>query len=265
VQPSSSASPRIADYALLSNCQTAALVSRAGSVDWLTTSRFDSASVFGRLLDPSAGHWSIAPSGQWTSTRRYLPETLVLETTFELPTGRLRLLDAMLVGFRDRGHALGINSPRVLIRQVTCLEGRVDVIQEFAPRPEYGLVHPLLAPVDGGLVARGGSEVAVLSAPVALEVDGSTARSTWTMQAPQTVSFVVHCGQSWEVQPEIWTQQRSVDHLDDTIAAWRSWSALHQRYEGPWRELVHTSGRVLQGLTFRPTGAIVAAATTSLP
>jgi GH15 family glucan-1,4-alpha-glucosidase len=153
----------------------------------------------------------------------------------------------------------------VFVRQLTCLEGSVNVTQEFAPRPEYGLVRPLLAAVEGGLVARGGADVAVLSAPVALETDRSAARSTWTLEAPRTVSFALQSSRSWEVQPVVWSQQRIVDHLEDTIAAWRTWSALHQRYDGPWRDLVHHSGRVLQALTFRPTGAIVAAPTTSLP
>ncbi len=261
----SSSSPNIAEYALLSNSHTAALVTRSGSIDWLCAPRFDGSSIFGRLLDPTAGHWLLGPVGSSTITRRYLPETMVVETTFETPTGKLQLVDAMLVGYRERGHHLGMDSPPVLVRQLTCLEGRVDMVQEFAPRPEYGLVHPLLAPVNGGLVARGGADVIILSAPVALSVDGSTARAAWTLEASHSVSFALQCGRSWDAQPETWSQQRIVDHLDDTLAAWRSWSALHQRYEGPWRELVHHSGRVLQGLTFRPTSAIVAAPTTSLP
>ena len=265
MQTNSSTAPRIADYALLSDCHTAALVGRSGSVDWLCASRFDGSSIFGSLLDRAAGHWSLAPAGQSTVSRRYLPETMVLETTFQLSAGILRVVDAMLVGYGERGHQLGIDSPGVLVRQLACLVGRVEVIQEFAPRPEYGLVHPLLTPVDGGVVARGGADVAVLSSPIGLRIDGSTARSAWTLEAPQTVSFALQCSRSWEVQPAIWSQQRIVDHLDDSITAWRSWSALHQRYEGPWRDLVHHSGRVLQALTFRPTGAIVAAPTTSLP
>src|SRR5215472_16182762 len=139
---SSVSEPSIADYALLADCRSAALVSRFGSVDWLCAPRFDGASVFGRLLDPAAGHWSLTPGGGAQISRRYLPETMVMETTFRVPTGTLRLVDAMLVGYGERGHDLGRGSPGVLVRQLTCLEGRVDVIHEFAPRPEYGLVHP---------------------------------------------------------------------------------------------------------------------------
>ncbi len=267
--PSNNASPRIADYALLSNCHTAALVSRNGSVDWLCAPRFDSPSILGRLLDAGAGHWSLRPRAArttaFTVTRRYLPETMVLETTFQGPNGTLRLVDALLVGLGKRGHQLGIDSPSVLARQLTCLEGRVDVVLEFAPRPEYGLVQPLCALIVGGVVARGGAHVAVLSSPVDLQVDGAMVRAVCTLESSQTLAFAAQGSQTWEVQPETWSQKRIVDHLEDTIAAWTSWSALHQHYEGPWRELVHHSGRVLQALSFRPTSAIVAAPTTSLP
>jgi alpha,alpha-trehalase len=257
--------PSIADYALLSDCHSAALVSRFGSIDWLCAPRFDSASVLGRLLDPTAGHWSLTPEGVALITRRYLPETMVMETTFKVPTGTLRVVDAMLAGYGERGHDLGRASPGVLVRELTCLEGSVNVIHEFTPRPEYGLVHPLLTRVEGGVIARGGADVAVLSSPIPLDMDGSTAGAAWRLEAPRTVAFALECSRSSEPQPGIWSQQRIVDHLEDTIAAWRSWSALHQRYDGPWRDLVHHSGRVLQALTFRPTGAIVAAPTTSLP
>src|SRR5262249_30171791 len=157
------------------------------------------------------------------------------------PTGTLRLVDALLIGHGKRGHQLGIDSPSMVVRQLTCLDGRVDVELEFAPRPEYGLVHPLFTRVDGGLVARGGAHFAVLSSPVDVQVDDSSVRATWTVEASETLAFALQCSQSWEVQPEAWSQQRIVDRLEDTIDAWRSWSALHQHYEGPWRELVHHS------------------------
>jgi hypothetical protein len=189
---------------------------------------------------------------------------MALETTFRTPTGVLRLVDALLVGAGERGHDLGRASPGVLVRQLTCLDGNIHLEMEFAPRPEYGLVRPLIAPVPGGLLARGGADVLVLSAPVPLDAESPTALVCLALEAGQTLGFALESSRSWEPVPATWSQRQIADRLEDTITAWRSWSALHQRYEGPWRELVHHSGRVLQALTFRPTGAIVAAPTTSL-
>ncbi len=254
----------IADYALLSDCRSAALVSRAGSVDWLCLPRFDAPSVFARLLDDEGGHWSIGVPGA-SATRRYAEATMALETTFEAADGTAVLTDAMAVGRNDRGHDLSAGSPGALLRRVTCTAGEVEVAVEYAPRPEYGLIHPLLHPVGGGLVSRGGAEVLALSSPVGLAVDGATASARLTLRAGESACFAQHHAKSWEPAPSIWTQAEIAQRLDDTLEGWRSWSAMHQAYDGPWRELVHHSGRVLQALTFQPTGAIVAAATTSLP
>jgi alpha,alpha-trehalase len=255
----------IGDYALLSDCRSAALVGRDGSVDWLCFPRFDGPSVFARLLDDDAGHFSVRPAGEFAVTRRYLDQTMVLATTFTTATGVAVLTDALAVGRNDRGHALGAGSPGVLLRRVACTEGTVELELEYAPRPEYGLIHPILTPVEGGLAARGGADVLVLSAPVALAVDGATASARFTLRAGESAAFALAHASSWEAQPAAWAQDEIAARLDDTIEGWRSWSAMHQAYEGPWRELVHHSGRVLQALTFEPTGAIVAAPTTSLP
>ncbi|HZD02442.1 MAG TPA: glycoside hydrolase family 15 protein [Actinomycetes bacterium] len=255
----------IADYALLSDCRSAALVSRDGSVDWLCVPRFDSPSVFARLLDEQAGHFSIQPAGQARVTRRYLDQTMVLETTFRTPTGTLVLVDAMALGRDDRSHDLGAGSPGVLLRRLDCTGGHVTVQVTYAPRPEYGLIHPLLAQAGGGLVSRGGAEVLALSTPVPLEVSASTATATIGLRAGQTAAFALRHARRWEPPPPLWDQDEIAGRLAGTVEGWRSWSAMHQAYEGPWRELVHHSGRVLQALTFQPTGAIVAAPTTSLP
>jgi alpha,alpha-trehalase len=255
----------IAEYALLSDCRSAALVSRGGSVDWLCLPRFDGASVFGRLLDERAGHFWIRPVGEATVTRRYLDQTMVLETTFRTATGTVVVVDAMALGRHDRGHGLGAGSPGALLRRLRCTDGHVTVEVSYAPRPEYGLVHPLLIQADGGVVSRGGADVLALSAPLPLEVAGSTATAKLTLRAGQAIGFALHHARRWEPPPPRWGQDEIVRWLDDTIGAWRSWSRLHQTFEGPWRELVHHSGRVLQALTFQPTGAIVAAPTTSLP
>ncbi len=152
----------IAEYALLSDCHSAALVHRDGSVDWLCFPRFDSPSVFGRLLDASAGHWSIRPMGKADVTRRYLPETMVLETTFRTATGTAVLVDALAVGRNERGHELGADAPSALLRRVTGMDGTVEFAVEYAPRPEYGLIYPVLEPVAEGVVGRGGADVLAL-------------------------------------------------------------------------------------------------------
>ena len=141
----------IADYALLSDCHSAALVSRAGSIDWLCFPRFDSPSVFGRILDDEAGHWSIHPTADAEVTRRYIDDTMILETTFRTATGTAVLVDALAVGRNERGHSLGADAPSALLRQITGTSGAAEIVLSYAPRPEYGLVYPLFDPVDGGL------------------------------------------------------------------------------------------------------------------
>jgi GH15 family glucan-1,4-alpha-glucosidase len=255
----------IADYALVSDCHSAALISRDGSVDWLCFPRFDSRSVFARLLDASAGSWSIRPAGAAEISRRYVERSMVLETTFRTATGSVTLVDALAIGRNERGHELGAESPGVLLRQVTGTGGEVTLELEYTPRPEYGLIVPLLAPIAGGVAARGGADVLVLSSPVALVVEGSVARAEFRVRAGERIGFALHHCMSWEQAPEPWAQETIRSRLEDTLMGWRTWSSLHQAYEGPWRELVHHSGCVLQALTFQPTGAIVAAPTTSLP
>jgi GH15 family glucan-1,4-alpha-glucosidase len=253
----------IAAHAFLSDCHSAALVTKDGSVDWLCFPRFDSPSVFGRLLDEHAGHWSIRPVGDYTATRRYLDRTLVLETRFQTPTGVLELTDALAVGPDNRGHALGKGAPHLLIRSVICVAGTIEIHVEYAPRPEYGLPRPLLSHIDGGVTARGGAEWLVLSAPVPTRLDASTATARVTLHAGETRRFALHRSTLEEQPAHIWTSDEIAERLGATVAAWRSWSDLHQTYDGPWSELVLHSGRVLQALTFQPSGAIVAAATTS--
>lgn len=253
----------IGDYALLSDCQTAALVSRDGSVDWLCLPHFDSRATFARLLGPEAGHWSIRPTDPYDTQRRYLDRTLVLRTDFRMDSGAVSVTDALASGLNERGHDLGTDAPHLLLRVVECTEGRADMEVEFAPRPEYGLVKPLLVPTPGGVWCRGGPDTLGLCSPVPLELS-ATARCRIGLNAGETAAFAlqqVPAGRS----PDLLAQDAILTQLEDTVRGWRSWSELHQSYEGPWADLVQHSGRVLQGLTFQPTGAIVAAPTTSLP
>jgi GH15 family glucan-1,4-alpha-glucosidase len=255
----------ISDYALLSDCHSAGLVGLNGSVDWLCFPRFDGPSVFGRLLDPAAGHFSIRPARQVVTTRSYVDRTMVIETRFTTESGRATLFDAMAVGENDRGHELGKHSPRVLLRRVICEDGEVEIIVDYSPRPEYGLIQPLLYQVDGGISARGGADLLMLSSSEVLEITGSSARGRIKLGAGGSASFALAHRHSWMPASEVWTEAMVQSRLEDTIQAWRTWSDIHQGYEGPWRGLVRHSGRVLQALTYAPTGAIVASATTSLP
>jgi GH15 family glucan-1,4-alpha-glucosidase len=255
----------IAHHGLLSDRHSTALIDRSGSVEWLSFPRFDSPSVLGRLLGSDAGHWSITPSGEWRSTRRYVDRTLVLETTFTAATGVLVLTDLLALGPNNGGHRLGINVPHLLVRRLSCTSGRAEVDISYAPRPEYGLIVPLLAHVDGGVTARGGAEWLVLTSPVSLDLERGIARGRVSLEPGQTVHLALHRSTLEQTPAHVWSEEELAKTVDATIADWRSWSDLHQSYDGPWRDLVQCSGRVLQGLSFQPSGAIVAAATTSLP
>src|SRR2546430_1244242 len=187
----------IADHALRSDCRSAALVNRAGFVDWLCFPRFDGPSVFARLLDEQAGHWSICTVGATEVSRRYIERTMALETTFRTPTGSAVLVDAMAIGRNERGHELGVDSPGIVLRSVSCQSGTVEIELEYAPRFEYGLIFPLLRPIQGGIVARGGADVLVLSSPMVLTIEGSIARARFTLHAGEQASFALQHRASW--------------------------------------------------------------------
>ena len=148
----------IGDYALLSDCQTAALVGRDGSVDWYCPPRFDSPSVFARLLDGEGGHWSIRPAGDYEAGRAYLGDTMVLRTEFAVRGGRVALTDALALEEGARGHEIGRRSPHTLLRRLGGLEGEVEMELAFVPRLEYALTEPLLPVEESGteVIARAG-------------------------------------------------------------------------------------------------------------
>jgi alpha,alpha-trehalase len=257
----------IADYGLLADCNSAALVDRYGSIDWLCLPRYDSASIFARILDPAAGHWFIRPAGSFSTERRYLPGTLVIETTFTTDTGVVRLTDAMAFAQGQRGHELGYDAPHEVLRSVACASGSVELEMELAPRPEYGLYRPLVRLLGDGARTFGGTSPVRLRTDVALEVDGeSTMRASFMLAAGEDTGFALR----WlpveaQTSPEPTAVDEVTERIADTAEAWRSWEAEHDIYQDPYRDLVRHSSRVLKGLTYRPTGAIVAAPTTSLP
>ena len=178
----------IADYALLSNCRSAALVSRAGSVDWLCFPRFDSTSLFARLLDPHAGHFSLCAVDCLHISRRYRENSLVLETTFETNQGTCRLTDAMAFAKGKRGHELGEDSPAVLLRSVECLKGSVELRLHFAPKPEFGPIEPLLVEGQGGIFGRGGASVLFLSITTPYVFRDGYVESTFTLRRSSPIT-----------------------------------------------------------------------------
>ncbi len=193
---------------------------------------------------------------------------MVLETTLHTPTGSVTITDALAMGSGNRGHELGKGAPHVLLRRATCTEGRVDLSMEYVPRPAYGLKHPSLEPVDGGMTDSGSADGLVLSTSVALTLDQDRAAASGRFQLVQgeSMGFALHYGNQAEgSSARVWSPSEIRARLEDTVAGWRSWSELHQAYVGPWQDMVRHSGRVLQSLSFAPTGAICAAATTSLP
>ena len=241
----------IGDYGLLADCNSAALVSREGSIDWLCMPRYDSPSVFARILDPDAGHWSIRPAGDFEVGRRYLPGTLVVETTFTTATGVVRLVDAMAFAEGQRHHDLGSDAPHELLRMVEGVEGTVEFELELAPRGEYGLVRPLFRQVDGGGRTFGGPNQIAVSAGVPTEVSGSTMRARFAVSAGEQVDFGLHWAAVESPAPMPCPPERVAARIEDTVEGWRSWEAEHDIYEGPHRELVRLSSRVLKGLSYR--------------
>ena len=256
--------PLIGDYAFLSDCTSAALVDRDGSVDWWCVPRFDSPSVFGRLLDPAAGHWNLTPSGAFESAREYVPDSLVLRTVFRTATGVVEVSDALAFAPGARGHEIGVDSPHVLLRRVVGVSGVVDLTSELAPRMEYGRTTPHLRGDGRRVDARGGPVRLVCTGPADWVCSDGTARAVFTLSAGGTAEFRLSYSPTYGTAPQAGSADGQPS-VQDTTQAWQSWAAQHTTYDGAYPEQVRRSSLVLQGLTYRPSGAVVAAATTSLP
>jgi GH15 family glucan-1,4-alpha-glucosidase len=246
--------PRIEDYALLGDLQTAALVSSAGSIDWLCCPRFDSAACFAALLgDEANGRWLLAPAAaDATTTRRYVDDTLILETTWETGDGVVRVVDFM----PPRGEA-----PEV-VRIVEGVRGRVEMRSELVIRFDYGRIVPWVRRLDGDIrLAIAGPDALCLRTPVEVRGEDMKTVASFTVAEGRRVPFVLTWYPSFrdlpvEVDPE--------DALLETTEFWREWIG-RCRYEGDGHDSVHRSLIVLKALTYAPTGGIVAAPTTSLP
>lgn len=247
--------PRIEDYALIGDLQTAALVGRNGSVDWLCLPRFDSGACFAALLGTEDnGHWRIAPQGADACTRRgYAGDSLVLETYWETRTGTVKVIDFMPQ--RDR-------EPDVM-RIVEGVSGTVEMSSVIRLRFDFGSVVPWMRRSQGHRVAVAGPDSAWLRSEPPVKTWGQqfSTCSSFTVSAGEQVAFVLTWHPSHSPRPEL---VDPFEALENTLADWADWSA-RCRYRGPYREAVIRSLITLKALTFGPTGGIVAAPTTSLP
>jgi GH15 family glucan-1,4-alpha-glucosidase len=265
--------PGIGSYGFLSDCHTAALVSFSGSVEWLCLPRFDSPSVFAALLDRGAGHFSLRPGGVIVPiSRRYEPGTLVVETTWVTDTGWVVVKDALTIadwasgggedGDRpDTGH----ESDRSLLRTMTCIDGEVEMEMECLPRFAYGLDDATWTGGElGEAVAHADDETTLhLTSDMELSIDGGAVRGTVRLREDET-GF---CALSWS-EGELGgprSAPEALERLDSTEEFWRQWLRGGKFPDHPWRIHLQRSALVLKGLTYTPTGAILAAATTSLP
>jgi GH15 family glucan-1,4-alpha-glucosidase len=245
--------PVLEDYALLGDRRTAALVSRAGSVDWWCTPRFDSPACFAALLGtPEHGHFSIAPTATVVDTGRlYRPGTMVLETEYETQSGMVRVVDCLALG-----HARPL-----LVRIVEGISGSVEMAVELVARFDYGLVVPWVRRVDGRWRAIAGPEGLELYTPVRLHGREKTSAAEFTVAAGEQVPFVLGWFPSDDPRAVPDDASALVEHTTDV---WSRWSARCE-YSGEWREPVIRSLLTLEALTTERTGGIVAAPTTSLP
>ncbi|MDQ3363435.1 MAG: DUF5911 domain-containing protein, partial [Actinomycetota bacterium] len=246
----------VGDFALLSDCHSAALVGRDGSVDWYCAPRFDSPSVFAHLLDGEGGHWSIRPVGEFDAERAYLEDTMVLRTVFRTPRGRVAVTDALALESGARGHDIGVRAPHVLLRRVEGVEGEVEMALEFVPRPEYALITPLVLPTETGVVARGGPAELQLVAGCPLGVEDTKATAHFTTRVGEATDFALIYRRAADPGAGTLSCPDVGGELANTREGWRSWSELHRGYEGPYAEQVRRSALVLQALTYGPTGAV---------
>jgi GH15 family glucan-1,4-alpha-glucosidase len=246
--------PRIEDYALIGDLQTAALVERGGSIDWLCFPRFDSGACFAALLGSADnGRWLIAPENGGTTRRRYLDDTFVLETTWENDEGSVRVLDFM----PPRGKAPDV------VRIVEGLHGKVRMRSELVVRFDYGEILPWVQRVDGGRIAIAGPDALSFRTPAATRGENMRTVSELVVEEGERVPFVL----TWFPSHEEWPAEIDPEvALQETESFWREWcDACEIDLPTDTRNVVKRSLMVLKALTYAPTGGIVASPTTSLP
>ena len=245
---------KIEDYGLIGDCETAALVSKDGSIDWLCWPRFDSGACFAALLgDTNNGRWRLAPADNNPRIkRRYVPNTLILETSFVTVDGEVTVIDFLPLR-TQASH---------LVRLVVGKRGAVPMNTELIVRCDYGASIPWVRRTDSGdLLAISGPDMLVLRTPVKLRGERLTTVAEFTVSAGQTIPFVLMHAPSHLPPPDPVDAQ---DALRRTQAFWEEWASTHQS-TGMYAESVSRSLITLKALTYAPTGGIVAAPTTSLP
>jgi alpha,alpha-trehalase len=266
--------PPIADYAFLSDCHTGALVAPDGSIDWLCVPRFDAPSVFGSLLDRGAGTFRFGPFGISHPTwRAYDPGTNVLITTWRTPTGWIEVRDALTIGPRDHEDQItphtrppaDDDADHLLVRTVACLEGRVEVELICEPAFDYGRVPAEWALRDGGRAAAdatGAGQTVRLRSDLLLGTEGDRVRARRVLEKGDRA----FCALSWA---EGLAGPATVEEAEARVAAttryWRSWLSRARIPDHRFRDPVQRAALTIKGLTYMPTGATVAALTTSLP
>lgn len=271
--------PPIADYAFLSDWETTCLISPAGSVEWLCVPRPDSPSVFGAILDRSAGHFRLGPYGvSVPSARRYLPGSLIMETTWQTHTGWLIVRDALVMGKwhdierRSRTHRrtpMDWDAEHILLRTVRCVSGTVELMMSCEPAFDYhrlGATWEYSAEAYGEAIARANTEPDAhptlrLTTNLRIGLEGREARARTRMKEGDDVFVAL----SWTKHPPPQTYDEAADKMWQTTECWRQWINIGNFPDHPWRAYLQRSALTLKGLTYSPTGALLAASTTSLP
>jgi GH15 family glucan-1,4-alpha-glucosidase len=242
----------IGAYALIGDLHTAALVGRDGSIDWLCLPRFDAPACFAALLGgPDNGHFRLAPAADGTVSRRYVGDTLILETSWETGDGTVRVVDFM----PPRGEAADV------VRIVEGVSGRVPMRLDLRLRFGYGHIAPWVRHTDEGLSAIAGPDAVWLRTDVPLHGEGGATTSEFTVAAGQRIPFVLTHQLSHAPQPK---RTNAEDALHHTRQFWLEWIG-HNSYSGSWSDAVRRSLILLKALTYAPTGGLLAAVTTSLP
>jgi GH15 family glucan-1,4-alpha-glucosidase len=255
---------KINDYGIIGDCRAAAMISRQGSIDWLCWPRFDSPAIFAALLDSQkGGSWSISPSQPFTVERSYIQDSNVLQTQFRTTTGRATLLDLMPVAAEDFKQDT-LLPDHELLRQLVCLEGEIQVEVEFHPRANYGLSAVRLQD-KGRLGVRMdvGRGAFWLRSSVPLHIQPDRASATVSLKSGDLLQFALsYTEESPAVLPLL--GEHAGHPIERSARWWQQWAA-HCSYDGPYREAVTRSALALKLLAYAPSGAITAAATTSLP